>query len=180
MSMKDGAPGTVGQLAGIGRAALVALGLALVGVACHRQPSCDVKDRAKLDFTVKDMNGATVSLAAFRGRPLVLNFWATWCGPCKEEIPALISLAEKYKASHLAILGISVDDPPADLQKFATANKVNYPLLVGLGHDELLEAYDAELAVPVSWFVASNGCVATRHPGTASKDWLDAQMKALL
>jgi peroxiredoxin len=169
-----------GRVVSLARAGAVAVGLALVAVACHRQPSCELKDRAKLDFTVKDMNGATVSLAAYRGRPIVLNFWATWCGPCKEEIPALIALADKYKASHLAILGISVDDPPAELQKFAAANKVNYPLLVGLGHDELLEAYDAELAVPVSWFVASNGCVATKHPGTASKDWLEAQMRALL
>jgi peroxiredoxin len=180
MSMQAVTPGVGGRLALVARAVVVAMGLAFAAAACHRQPTCDVKDRAKLDFTVKDMNGATVNLAAYRGRPLVLNFWATWCGPCKEEIPSLISLAEKYKSSQLAILGISVDDAPADLKKFASANKVNYPLLVGQGHDELLEAYDAELAVPVSWFVASNGCVATKHPGTASKDWLEAQMKALL
>ena len=79
-----------------GRAAGIAAGLAVLAVACQREPSCDVKDRAKLNFTVKDMNGAVVNLAAYRGQPLVLNFWATWCGPCKEEIPALISLAEKY------------------------------------------------------------------------------------
>jgi peroxiredoxin len=169
-----------GRLAPLGRAAIVAVGVAIAAAACHRPPACDVKDRAKLDFTVKDMNGAPVNLAAYRGRPLVLNFWATWCGPCKEEIPAFIALADKYKSSRIAILGISVDDPPEDLKKFASANKVNYPLLTGRDHDELLEAYDAEVAVPVSWFVASNGCVATKHPGAASRDWLESQMKALL
>ena len=92
------------------------------------------------------------------------------------EDPLLARLTEEARR----VAAETVDDPPADLQKFAAAHKVNYPLLVGLGHDDLLEAYDAELGVPVSWFVASNGGVVTKHPGTASKDWFDAQMKVLL
>ena len=90
------------------------MALALAAAACHRQPSCELKDRAKLDFTLKDMNGATSVWPHYRGRPLVINFWATWCGPCKEEIPALIELAEKYKSSRLAVLGMSIDDKPDD------------------------------------------------------------------
>ncbi len=166
--------------------------MALIGAACHRAPSCDVKDRVRLDFTLKDLNGKDVSLASYAGRPLLLNFWATWCGPCKEEIPALMTLAGQYAGPPTmleriglarpkpAILGISVDDTPAELQKFAASTKINYPLLVGLGHDELLEAYDAQVAVPVSWVVASNGCVVQKHPGGATKDWFEQQMKALL
>ena len=181
MGMQPASPVPVRQrLVFLGRAALAALSLAVLAAACQRQPACAVKDRAKLDFTVKDLNGREVSLASYRGRPLIINFWATWCGPCKEEIPSLITLAEKYKSTQLAILGISVDDTPAELQKFASANKVNYPLLVGLGHDELLEAYDAEVGVPISWFVGSDGCVATKHPGTASLQWFEQKVKALL
>ena len=76
-------------------------------------------DAANLDFTLKDMNGADVHLADFRGRPVILNFWATWCGPCKAEIPALVALAERYKSRHLTVLGVSVDDTPEDLRQFA-------------------------------------------------------------
>ena len=73
-----------------------------------------------------------------------------------------------------------MDDRPDELQKFAAANKINYPLLVGLGHDELLEAYDAQVVVPVSWIVASNGCAVQKHQGGVTKDWFEQQMKALL
>ena len=65
-------------------------------------------------------------------------------------------------------------------QKFAATTKVNYPLLTGVGRDDLLDAYDAEIAVPVSWFVAANGCIIGKHPGIGSLDWFDQQVKALL
>jgi thiol-disulfide isomerase/thioredoxin len=159
------------------RGTLLAVALAACAAACHRAPTCDPKDKVKLDFTVKDQNGREISLASYRGRPLLINFWATWCGPCKEEIPALIELAGQYE-SDVAIVGISVDDTPEDLKKFADANKVNYPLLVGLGQDELLEAYDAQIGIPVSWVVASNGCPLAKRAGAATKEWFAQQMKA--
>jgi thiol-disulfide isomerase/thioredoxin len=174
------------------RAAAVAFLLAVGIVACSRPAACEAKNRVRLDFSVKDLNGKDVNLGAYRGRPLLVNFWATWCGPCKEEIPALVALNAQYsrKRSVLdavglgpakpVILGISVDDRPEDLQKFAATNKINYPLLVGLGHDDLLEAYDAQVVVPVTWIVASNGCVVQKHQGGATKDWFEQQMKALL
>jgi thiol-disulfide isomerase/thioredoxin len=181
------------MLRSLGRAAAVAVLFALAAAACQQRPaSCDAKDRARLDFSVDDLNGRPVSLAAYVGRPLVLNFWATWCGPCKEEIPALVALNDQYSGKRSVldrvglgkpkpvILGISVDDKPDELQKFAVANKINYPLLVGLGHDELLDAYDAQVVVPVTWIVASNGCVVKKHQGGATKNWFEQQMKALL
>jgi thiol-disulfide isomerase/thioredoxin len=165
----------------LGRATVFAIVLACGAAACTEGPVCDPKaEHAKLDFTLKDMNGHDVKLAAYHGRPIVMNFWATWCGPCKEEIPILVELADKYKSSKLAVLGISIDDRPEELKKFATDYKMNYPILVGLGNDELLEAYDAQFAVPISWFVTAGGCVSTKHTGVASKDWFEQQMKALL
>jgi peroxiredoxin len=169
-------------LAWLGGAVLIC-GVVVVGIRLHERkaPTCDPKaERAKLNFTLKDMDGRTVDLAAYHGRPLLINFWATWCGPCKEEIPALVDLVSKYKSSKLAVLGISIDDRPEDLKKFAAEYKVNYPFLVGLGHDELLEAYDAEFAVPISWFVDTSGCVTTKHTGIASRDWFEQQIKSLL
>jgi peroxiredoxin len=134
---------------------------------------------ARLDFTLKDMNGRDVRLADFKGRPLVINFWATWCAPCKHEIPSFIELVEKYKDQNLTILGISTDDAAEDLRKFAAEYRMNYPVLVGLGRDEVLEAYEAEMIIPVTWFIKRDGSVAVKHSGTQSKDWFERQMKAL-
>ena len=145
-----------------------------------RPPAIDPNaEVARLDFTLKDMNGREVRLSDFKGRPLVINFWATWCAPCKHEIPSFVELVEKYKDQNLTILGISTDDSAEDLRKFAAEFKMNYPVLVGLGQDELLEAYEAELMIPVTWFVKRDGTVALKHAGTQSKDWFERQMKAL-
>jgi thiol-disulfide isomerase/thioredoxin len=161
-------------------ATLVALALAAWPMACARRTCDPHAEHAKLDFTLKDMNGHDVQLAAFKGHPLLINFWATWCGPCKEEIPTLIQLTNEHKSDKLTVLGISIDDDPKDLQKYASEHKMNYPVLVGLGHDELLEAYDAQFSVPVSWFVTPDGCVSSKHLGIATKDWFEQQVKALL
>jgi thiol-disulfide isomerase/thioredoxin len=140
-------------------------------------PSGDV---ANLDFTLKDMHGADVELSSFKGKPIILNFWATWCGPCKAEIPALVELVDRYKKEQLTVLGVSVDDAPDDLKKFAAEYKMNYPVLVGLGQDTFQETYDAVVLIPVTWFIRPDGTVLRKHQGPATKDWLDAQIKTML
>lgn len=142
--------------------------------------SLTVGDVANLDFTVKDMNGADVRLADFRGRPIVLNFWATWCGPCRAEIPALIALADQYKEQKLAVFGVSVDDAPEELRKYAAEARMNYPVLVGRGHDGLQEAYDAVMWIPITWLIGADGKVFLKHPGPATKEWFDLQVKSLI
>jgi peroxiredoxin len=137
-------------------------------------------NQAPLDFSLKDMNGQTVHLSDFKGRPLIINFWATWCGPCKAEIPGFIRLVDKYRDQHLTVLGISTDDAPADLRTFAAQHKMNYPVLVGLGHDNLLDAYDAAFAIPVSWFIRPDGTVYLKHPGTETEAWFDQQVQAIV
>ena len=84
-----------------------------------------------LDYVAQGHGRRDVRLADFKGRPLLINFWATWCPPCKAEIPWFVEFAEKYKDKNLAVLGISVDDSPEDIRKFAAEHKVNYPMLVG-------------------------------------------------
>lgn len=137
-------------------------------------------DVARLDFTLKDMHGKEVSLASFRGKPIILNFWATWCGPCKAEIPALVQLADQYRAQELTVLGVSVDDSPDDLKRFAAEYKMNYPVLVGLGQDELQEVYDAVMIIPITWFIRPDGTILRKHQGPATKDWFETQVKAML
>ena len=133
---------------------------------------------ARLSDTLKDMDGKDVRLADFRGRPMVINFWATWCAPCRHEIPAFVELVEKYKDQKFTVLGISVDDKPEDLRTFAAEFKMNYPVLVGLGHDELQEHYGA-YTLPVSWFIRADGSVDYKHTGTQSKDWFEERIKKL-
>jgi thiol-disulfide isomerase/thioredoxin len=125
------------------------------GVGCARREAIPQTGlaTADLDFTLKDMDGRVVRLSDYKGRPLILNFWATWCGPCRQEIPAFVELAEKYKARNLTVLGVSVDDRPEALRAFAAQFKINYPLLVGLGEDRLQETYDAAMGIPITWFI---------------------------
>jgi peroxiredoxin len=164
-------------------AGAVAVAIALWPAACAQdQFSKDpdtTAETAKLGFVLKDMHGNDVRLADFKGRPMILNFWATWCPPCKEEIPGFVDLVEKYKEQDFTVLGISIDDSAADLVPFAAQYRINYPVLVGLGHDDLLEAYEATFSVPVSWFIRRDGTVYMKKVGTDTKAWFESQIKAL-
>ncbi len=141
-------------------------------------PAGPAGEQAPLHYTLKDMHGADVRLADFKGRPMIINFWATWCAPCRHEIPGFVELVEKYKAQNFIVLGISVDDKPEDLRTFAEEFKMNYPVLVGLGHDDLQEAYGA-FSLPVSWFIKADGTVDYKHLGTQTRDWFEDRVKKL-
>ena len=176
--MSDRVRGRQWLLAGI-----VAAAIAGWPLACNSKPSQSTSDakveHAKLDYVLKDMNGNDVRLADYKGRPLLINFWATYCEPCKHEIPAFIELSQKYKDKHFAVLGVSVDDSPADLQQFAKQFGMNYPVLIGNGHDEFLEHNEANFTIPISWFVKPDGTILLKKLGSDSKEWFDQQIRAL-
>ncbi len=160
-------------------------GIAAMAVAAW--PACAIDDQEEipsagtpsLDFVLKDMNGADVRLADFRGRPLLINFWATWCTPCKAEVPWFVEFSEKYRDERLAVVGISVDDAPEDIRTFAAEHKVTYPMLVGLGHDEVREAFEASMIIPVSWLIKADGTVFAKAVGFHSKEWFDTKIQAM-
>ena len=134
---------------------------------------------APLNFTVKDMNGADVHLASFKGKVILLNFWATWCHPCKEEIPDLITLQNQYK-DDVVVLGFSVDDKPEDLREYAAEYKMNYPVLVGAGHENIQEAYGPMWGVPVTVIIGRDGKIAKKQSGIRSLEQFDREIKRLL
>ncbi len=137
---------------------------------------------APLDFTLKDMNGVDVKLASFKGKPIIVNFWATWCGPCRAEIPSLVELQTQYGAEgkDVVILGISVDDPIEKLKPYATQMKMNYPVLVGNGRDDVQDAFGPLWGIPVTVFIDREGRIAKKHSGIASKEQFEQEIKALL
>jgi len=134
---------------------------------------------ARLDFKLKDMNGVDVKLDSFKGKVILLNFWATWCGPCKAEIPSLVELQEKYP-DDLVVLGFSVDDPAEKIKPYAEEYKVNYPLLVGNGREDVQNAFGPLLGIPVSVIIGRDGVIAKKHTGIATKEQFEREIKALL
>ena len=149
-------------------------------VAGRATPACKAETQANLDFTVKDMHGASVKLADYKGKVIVVNFWATWCPPCKAEIPAFIELYDQYKDKGLVILGVSGDDDAETLKAFATEWKINYPMIVGRDEQALLDSYGPIYGYPISVIVGRNGAVCGKHVGPATKEEFEREIKALL
>ena len=141
---------------------------------------CDPKAApANLDFTLKDASGKPVTLADFKGKVVLLNFWATWCVPCRAEIPALVELQAQYRAAGLQVVGVSVDDPPEKMKPFVAQYKINYPALTAFKNEPILETYGPMVVVPWTTIIKRDGTVCTKHIGPASKDAFEKQIKAL-
>ena len=134
---------------------------------------------APLNFTLKDMHGDDVVLSSYKGKVMILNFWATWCGPCKAEIPDLVRLQEQYR-DDLVVLGFSVDDTPEKMKPYATEYKINYPLLVGNGREDVQDAYGPLWGIPVSVIIDREGKIAKKHSGIASREQFEREIKPLL
>ena len=172
-------------------AAIGALGLALVTVyvpkpwtRLARAPSSavcpvDAKD-ANLNFTLKDMDGKDVRLADYKGKVILLDFWATWCGPCKYEIPGFVELQEQYGQQGLQVIGVSVDDTVEKLRPYVKEFKMNYPVLQGLHHDDIQDAYGPLWGIPVTTIISRDGKICAKHAGISSKENFEKEIKSLL
>jgi peroxiredoxin len=136
--------------------------------------------QANLNFTVSDMNGKQVKLASFKGKVILLDFWATWCGPCKAEIPGFVELQDAYHDKGLQVVGVSVDDEPAQLKPFAAEFKMNYPVLVGLGRDDLQDAYGPMWGIPTTFLIGRDGRICRKNSGLVGKEKYELDIKALL
>jgi peroxiredoxin len=141
---------------------------------------CDASaKRAKLDFKLKDLRGSSVKLADFTGKVVVLNFWATWCAPCKTEIPDFVELQARHGEAGLQMLGIAADGTVKQLEPFVESLKINYPVLQGRGQNALLDAY-AVSTLPVTVLIRRDGTICRRYAASVHKDVLESQIKPLL
>ena len=135
---------------------------------------------ANLNFTLNDMKNKPVRLSDFKGKVILLDFWATWCGPCKIEIPWFAEFQTRYGKNGLQVIGVSVDDTLDKLTPYVRDMKMNYPVLQGLNHDDIQDAYGPMWGIPVTVLISRDGKVCGKHTGLSSKEAFEEEIKALL
>jgi len=131
------------------------------------------------DFALKDVAGKTVKLSDFHGKVVLLNFWATWCGPCEIEIPWFIDFQQSFKDRNFVVLGVSLDDDGwTAVKPYIERRKINYPVVVGNDQTELL--YGGIDALPTTFVIDRAGRIAAVHQGLISKSEYEHEILDLL
>jgi len=132
------------------------------------------------DFTLRDANGAAVKLSDYRGKVVLLNFWATWCGPCTLEIPWFIEFEQQYKTQGFAVVGVSMDEDGWNaIKPYVAAHKMNYRVL--LGDDSVSQLYGGVDSLPTTFLIDRKGRVAfPPHIGLAGKNEYLKEIQSLL
>ncbi len=128
-------------------------------------------------FTLRAIDGKTVSLADFRGKVVILDFWATWCPPCRREIPDFVSLQRQYASQGLQVIGVALDEPDK-VQMFAQANQMNYPVL--LGDDEISALYGGISGIPTTFVIDRTGKIVDRFEGFRPRATFEETIKTVL
>ena len=159
----------------VGVGAAAPLGAAAPGAACDAEA-----EPADFDFVLQDHEGRDVDFESLRGKVVLLNFWATWCGPCKIEVPWFVEFAEQHAADGLVVLGLSVDDTVDKIREFADRYDVNYPMLVGLGREDFQEAYGPIWGLPMTFFIDREGTVCRTHAGIVPREVFEKDIADLL
>jgi thiol-disulfide isomerase/thioredoxin len=130
------------------------------------------------DFKLTALDGKPLTLAALQGKVIFLNFWATWCGPCRAEVPDLIVLQDRYKG-RLQIIGLNVDDDdPAEIQKYVDETGINYP--VAMTSNDIRTQYGGIPALPTSFVLDTEGRVVQKHVGLWNPAVYETEIRALL
>ncbi|MES2219939.1 MAG: TlpA disulfide reductase family protein [Acidobacteriota bacterium] len=139
----------------------------------------DFREKPAPSFTLKSVDGKPVSLSDFKGKAVLLNFWATWCGPCKVEMPWLIEMQKKYASQGFTVLGISEDDGSTkQVSDFMAKMGVDYPVL--MYNDQMNKAYGGIDYLPTSYYIGRDGKVIVEAGGLISESEMEANIQKIL
>lgn len=168
------------MLNGLKVIAIAVILMLLVAASYAQGPApCDITGTPNLDFTLKDLNGKDVSLSVYRGKVLLINFWATWCVPCRTEIPGFIDLYNRYHGRGLEIVGIAVDEPVSVVRPYTLEMKMNYPVLLEGERHDVHEAYGV-VGLPTTIIINRDGTTCEQHVGFTQRSTFEEAVKRLL
>ncbi len=145
--------------------------------AMPARPSSGPIGQAATDFTVTTLDGQTMKLSDFRGHPVVLNFWASWCGPCREEMPLLSKTYEEQKDSGLIILAVNMQESAATARRYAEQNKL--PFTIALDEKGEVSGQYRVRSLPTTYFIDAEGVIQSWQTGTLSKMLLDRHLERI-
>jgi thiol-disulfide isomerase/thioredoxin len=161
-----------------------AVGLLVAGLICLSaaptlaQEASPAKTPAP-DWELKDLNGKTVKFSDFRGHVVILDFWATWCAPCRVEIPHFVELQKQYSDKGLTVVGVSLDQQGSEVvKKFVKQFGVNYPVVIG--NEKVSEAYGGIDGIPTTFVIDRQGLIVSRHIGYDEKTVFEKEIQSLL
>lgn len=130
------------------------------------------------NFTLTDINGHLLQLADYKGKVVLLDFWATWCAPCRSEIPHFVSWQKQYGSQGLQVIGISMDDDAKPVPAFMHQFGIDYP--VAVGDAKLADHYGGVLGLPVTFVIGRDGQIYHKHVGLTDMALLEGEIKQLL
>src|SRR6266566_6405110 len=146
-----------------------------------QRPEIDASNTVLADFSLPDLDGQTHWLSEWQGHTIVLNFWASWCGPCRQEIPLLIDVHKRYQAQGVRVVGVAIDDHDA-VAKFAAELHIPYPLLLApdTGPSIMARYGDAQGFLPYSVVIGPDGAIRSRKLGSYAEKELETELDALV
>jgi peroxiredoxin len=142
------------------------------------RPSATAAHSFAPDFSLPQLSGQQLRLSSFRGKIVLLDFWATWCEPCREEIPHFVDLQNQYRNQGLQIIGVSMDDGPEPVREFYQQFKMNYPVVMCTA--SVAESYGGVLGLPVAFLIGREGQIYFKHIGATEVSVLEQEITALL
>ncbi len=130
------------------------------------------------NFSLPNLDNTQLDLSSYRGKIVLLNFWATWCVPCREEIPHFVELQNKYRDQGLQIIGVSMDDGPEPVRDFSQRFKMNYPVV--MGNANIGELYGGVLGLPIAFVIGRDGRIYSKHVGATDIATFEHELVRLL